>query len=94
MTRTEMIANLVEFSVATAMTESDGVWLSHIFKNGLVGYSKLSDRQLLMEMQMRGLIESQDDLEQDTVDDDDDFDGVGTMPHWLADVSSAISQKG
>jgi hypothetical protein len=60
MTRKEMIGRLVELSVTTATTEPRHLWLSNIFENGFAGYSKFSERRLLMELQLRGLAPSEE----------------------------------
>ncbi|MBS1225230.1 MAG: hypothetical protein H6R24_1908, partial [Proteobacteria bacterium] len=44
--RKEMIGQLVEHSVASALSESPQFWLREIFENGFVGYRQLSDQQL------------------------------------------------
>ena len=71
--RGEMIGSLVEDSVSTALSELQKHWLKEVFEKGFVGYSKLSDRQLLMEMQLRGLLpqeeESDDDADNEFLND-------------------------
>lgn len=69
--RSEMIKRLVAGSVKTAVTESSKHWLQEIFEKGFIGYNKLSESQLLMEMEMRGLIQSEDHFDDETQDTDD-----------------------
>ena len=66
--RIEMIGRLVEHAVAEAVAESPRHWLRNIFENGFVGYSRLSDRQLRTEMEMRGLAVA----DEPAFDEDDD----------------------
>lgn len=54
-TRKEMIERLVEHSVAQAVEESQRHWMREVFENGFPGYSKLSDQQLRLEMELHGL---------------------------------------
>lgn len=68
--RREMIGKLVEHSVSTAVSEFPQHWLKEVFEKGFVGYSKFSDRQLMLEMQLRGLTPTEDLA--DEVDSDDD----------------------
>lgn len=67
--RVEMIEALVEHSVNTAVAESQKDWLRKVFEKGFIGYSKLSDSQLQMEMHLHGL------APEETFDDEteDDF---------------------
>jgi len=67
--RQEMISQLVEDSLASALSESPPFWLREIFENGFVGYRHLSDRQLGMEMQLRGLGASADIPDEDAEDE-------------------------
>lgn len=68
--RKEMISRLVDHSVANALSESQPYWMREIFENGFVGYRRLSDQQLRLEMQLRGLEATP---EGDDEDADDDF---------------------
>ena len=63
--RSETIQCLVAYAVKTAIQESPTYWLNKVFEDGFVGYSRLSDTQLLMEMEMRGLIQSEDDFDEE-----------------------------
>lgn len=75
--RREMIDRLVEHSVETAMSESSMHWLKDVFERGFLGYTKLSNGQLRMEMQLRGLISAHDTMEyegDDVSEDDRDND--------------------
>lgn len=71
MGRSEMIQHLVAYSVKTAISESPTHWLNGIFENGFIGYKKLTTSQLLMEMEMRGLIQSEEHFDDDAQDADD-----------------------
>jgi hypothetical protein len=64
-TRAKMIGSLVEHSVNTASSGSHQYWLKEVFEKGFSGYSKLSDRQLLLEMQLHVLIPTDDVFEDD-----------------------------
>jgi hypothetical protein len=70
--RREMIDRLVEHSVETAMSESSFHWLKDVFERGFLGYTKLSNGQLMMEMQLRGLISAHDTIEDEADDEPDD----------------------
>lgn len=71
MSRLEKIQHLITCSVKTAVTESPKHWLNKIFEDGFVGYSRLSDAQLAMEMEMRGLIQSEDQFDDDLEESDE-----------------------
>lgn len=71
--RNEMIRHLVEHSVSKALAEPQQYWMREVFEQGFVGYSKLSDQQLRMEMQLRGLEPSGDAFDEDC-DDELSFD--------------------
>ncbi len=64
-TRAQMIDSLVEHSLNMALSGSHRHWLKEVFEKGFPGYSKLSDRQLLLEMQLHGLIQTDDVFEDD-----------------------------
>lgn len=68
--RAEMIGQLVEHSVSKAKSEANAYWMRDIFEKGFAGYSKFSDQQLRVEMQLRGLETSADAFEDE---DEDDF---------------------
>ncbi len=72
--RNEIIQRLVARSVKTAIQESPTHWLNKVFEDGFVGYSRLSDAQLMMEMEMRGLIQLEDNFD----DEDQETDEVYT----------------
>lgn len=65
--REAMIEALVEHSV-NAATESQKDWLRKVFEKGFIGYSKLSDSQLQLEMHLHGLI-PEEILDDETEDD-------------------------
>ncbi len=69
--RSETIKRLVACSVKTAIQESPTYWLNKVFEDGFVGYSRLSDTQLMMEMEMRGLIQSEDDCDDENQEADE-----------------------
>lgn len=71
MGKSEMIKRLVARSVETAISESPNSWLEEIFEQGFMGYSKLSEAQLLMELEMHGLIQSEDHFDDEAQDADD-----------------------
>lgn len=71
--RGEMIEMLVEHSVNVAVAESPKHWLKKVFENGFIGYGKLSDRQLLMEMHLRGLILPEDGIDDEADGQEDDY---------------------
>jgi hypothetical protein len=68
-TRVKMIERLVEHSVTSALSGSQPDWLKDVFEKGFVGYRKLADRQLLLEMQLHGLTPA-DDVFEDDADED------------------------
>lgn len=68
MGKSEMIKRLVACSVETAISESPNHWLQEIFEKGFIGYSKLSESQLLMEFEMHGLIQSEDNFDDEAQD--------------------------
>lgn len=70
--RSSMIRSLVEHSVNAAVLESPAHWLEEVFEKGFVGYNKLSASQLLMEMHLRGLIQSEDPFDDESRDADED----------------------
>lgn len=70
--RREMIERLVEHSVETAMSESSLHWLKDVFERGFLGYTKFSNGQLMMEMQLRGLISAHDTIDDEGDDEPDD----------------------
>ncbi len=72
MSRKEKIQRLVASSVKTAVLESPTYWLNKIFEDGFIGYSRLSDSQLSMELEMHDLIQSNDQFD-DYVEDSDEF---------------------
>lgn len=67
--REEMIGKLVEHSVSTAVAESPQDWLKEVFEKGFIGFSRLTDRQLQLEMRLRGLLVD-DDAGEEEFDDD------------------------
>ena len=67
--REEMIGKLVEHSVSTAVAESPQDWLKEVFEKGFVGFGRLTDRQLQLEMRLRGLL-ADDDADEEEFDDD------------------------
>jgi hypothetical protein len=69
MNRDEMIRKLVQHSVKTAVAESRHYWLAEMFEKGFAGYRNLSRRQLVQELQMRGLEKLADEFEDDDQDD-------------------------
>lgn len=94
MTREEMIRLLVEFSVKAALGDPHRYWLCELFERGFVGYRKYSDRRLWRELQLRGLVEPQDQLvDSDPEDDaaDDAADGAaGILGHPVEAESTEI----
>jgi hypothetical protein len=76
MTRAEMIRKLVAYSVNAALAEGKNhYWLSELFEKGFNGYSNFSSKQLMMEMQLRGLA-YQDDALEDDIDEIDQIDDI------------------
>jgi hypothetical protein len=71
--RKEMIGRLVAHSLATAAAASQQDWLREVFEKGFVGYSKFSDRQLLLELDLHGLTPASALFEEDG-DADADMD--------------------
>jgi hypothetical protein len=69
MNRDEMIRKLVQHSVKAALAESRHYWLSEMFEKGFAGYRSLSRKQLLQELQMRGLEKPADDFDDDDIDE-------------------------
>jgi hypothetical protein len=70
--RANMIGSLVEHSVTTAISDAQQDWLKDLFEKGFVGYNKLTDRQLLHEMELHGLIPDENLFEYELVNDLDD----------------------
>ena len=74
-TRKAMIRSLVAHSVERALAEAQGdaetYWLHEIFEKGFVGYARFSERELRLEMQLRGLDQA---AEHDAPDEDDEGD--------------------
>ena len=94
MTRGEMIDRLVEDSVRAVLKESQRPWLAEIFENGCVGYRKLSDRQLLMELRLRGLAGAGDMLDEYTEDADTDEELMPDMIlQWTPQLPSRKSSE-
>jgi hypothetical protein len=71
--RKEIIQRLVAHSVKAALMESPADWLNKVFEDGFVGYSRLSTQQLLMEMEMHGLIEPEIDFDDESQEADADY---------------------
>jgi hypothetical protein len=67
--RAEMIRQLVDHSVSQAVAEARPYWLRELFEHGFVGYRKFSDQQLRMEMQLRGLENPEEAIDDDPSDD-------------------------
>ena len=74
--RKEMIRQLVDHSVATVLAESSQFWMREIFENGFAGYRLLSDQQLRMEMQLRGL-----DIAAEPADEDGEDEFMYNLAH-------------
>lgn len=74
--RQEMINQLVENSLACALSEAQPFWLREIFENGFVGYRHFTDRQLALEMQFRGLGAAAD-IADEEAEDESSFDLAG-----------------
>lgn len=68
-TRSEMIASLVEHSVGVAVADPRQCWLREIFEKGFVGFGKMPERRLLLEMHLRGLLPPDDTFEDDAYGD-------------------------
>ncbi|MFZ2855127.1 MAG: hypothetical protein WAZ34_13580 [Rhodocyclaceae bacterium] len=66
--REAMIEALVEHSANAAVAESQKDWLRKVFEKGFIGYSKLSDSQLELEMHLHGLV-PEEILDDETEDD-------------------------
>jgi hypothetical protein len=71
--RKEIIQRLVACSVKEALLESPAHWLNKVFEDGFIGYSRLSTSQLLMEMEMHGLIEPEVDFDDESQETDTDY---------------------
>lgn len=70
--RKEMIGQLVEHAVISALAESPAFWMHEIFENGFAGYRQFSDQQLRMEMQLRGLAASPNGVDEDAETEEDE----------------------
>lgn len=70
-TRVKMVEALVAHSINTAASKSQQDWLNDVFEKGFVGYGKLSERQLLLEMQLHGLMPIEGVFEDDADADED-----------------------
>ena len=69
----QMIDALVKFSIETVRENSE--WLEKIFADGIAGFNRLSEAQLMQEMRFRGLLEFDDEpAPLDDEEDDDDID--------------------
>lgn len=77
MSRSEMIGRLVAYSVQAALAEGGKhYWLSELFEKGFTGYGNFSARQLLLEMQLRGLAPSEDEPEFEDDDDSGSYESI------------------
>lgn len=78
MSRSEMIGRLVAYSVEAALAEGGKhYWLSELFEKGFTGYGNFSGKQLLLEMQLRGLVPSDEpELDEDEDDDPDSYESI------------------
>ncbi len=75
MTKEQMIHKLVSHSVQTALSESKRYWLSDLFERGFAGYRNYSADQLRRELQLRGLAGTEDELLDEDIEDDIEWNG-------------------
>lgn len=64
----QMIEALVNFSIDTVLERRE--WLEKLFLDGITGFGRLSEQQLMQEMRFRGLLGFED--ENDPVEREDD----------------------
>jgi hypothetical protein len=74
----QMIEALVNFSVESALDRRE--WLEKIFLDGIRGFNRLSESQLVQEMRFRGLLGFED--EDDTPDRDEGDDELERLVLW------------
>ncbi len=70
----QMIEALVNFSIDTVLERRE--WLEKLFLDGITGFSRLSEQQLMQEMRFRGLMgfEDENDPVEREDDEEEDFD--------------------
>ena len=70
----QMVEALVKFSIESVLEHRE--WLEKIFLDGVTGFSRLTEGQLLQEMRFRGLLGFEDEHVpvDDCTDDDEAFD--------------------
>ncbi|MGE5469651.1 MAG: hypothetical protein ACM3X0_02510 [Bacteroidota bacterium] len=68
--RTEMIERLVDHALARATAEPRADWMRDVFQYGFAGYGRFSERQLRLELQLRGLVQADDRFDDES---DNDF---------------------
>jgi hypothetical protein len=71
----DMIDALVRFSIESVLENRD--WLEKIFADGIAGFNRLSETQLMQEMRFRGLLDFEDEpetLDDEEMEDDEDLD--------------------
>ena len=79
----QMIEALVKFSIDSVLERRE--WLEQIFLDGITGFSRLSESQLLQEMRFRGLLGFEDDnapLENSGEEDEDFDDEIERLVMW------------
>ena len=70
----QMIEALVKFSIDSVLERRE--WLEKLFLDGVTGFGRLSEQQLVQEMRFRGLMGFEDENEplEREEDDEDEFD--------------------
>jgi hypothetical protein len=79
----QMIEALVKFSIDSVLERRE--WLEKLFLDGVTGFSRLTEQQLVQEMRFRGLMGFEDEnepLERDEDDEDDFDDEIERLVMW------------
>jgi len=85
-----MMNKLVAYSVQAALAEGEKhYWLSELFEKGFTGYSNFSTRQLHLEMQLRGLVPTEDELDAGIDDADDELEDLESISDFVFDKVGA-----
>jgi hypothetical protein len=80
-----MIRRLVAYAVRTALDESQRYWLTELFEKGFTGYENFSDRRLRRELELRGLAQSEDTLDDEEELEAPTLDALNdTLAQWAS----------
>jgi hypothetical protein len=79
----QMIEALVKFSIDSVLERRE--WLEKLFLDGVTGFGRLSEQQLVQEMRFRGLMGFEDEnepLEREDDDEDELDDEIERLVMW------------